>query len=173
MVEAAIFVIFPFCMVFAAVSDLLSMSIANRVSVLLAVTFAVIAPMTDMDWQTYGWHFAAGGLVLCVTFALFAIGAMGGGDAKLLAATSLWFGMSMELVSYLTTTAYLGGILAIAVLLLRKSPLVVFVSENPFLRNLANPKVGIPYGITLGIGGLLTYPTSAPMVWALARLTGH
>ncbi|MGO4833182.1 prepilin peptidase [Rhizobiaceae sp. 2RAB30] len=173
MLEAAIFVIFPFCMVFAAISDMMSMSIANRVSVLLVAAFAVIAPMTGMDWQTFGWHFAAGGLVLCVTFSLFAIGAMGGGDAKLLAATSLWFGMSMELVSYLVTTAYLGGVLAIAILLLRGSPLVVFVSENPLLRHLANPKVGIPYGITLGIGGLLTYPNSAPMVWALDRLAGH
>lgn len=173
MLEAAIFVVFPFCMVFAVVSDMLSMSIANRVSVLLVVAFAVIAPLTGTDWQTYGWHFAAGGLVLSVTFALFAIGAIGGGDAKLLAATALWFGMSMELLSYLVTTAYLGGMLTIAILFLRKSPLVVFVSQNPFLRNLADPKLGVPYGIALGIGGLLTYPASAPMAWALGRLAGH
>ena len=64
MLEALIFVVFPFCMVFAAVSDMLSMTIANRVSVMLIVTFAVVAPLTGMDWATYGWHFAAGGLVL-------------------------------------------------------------------------------------------------------------
>ena len=29
---------------------------------------------------------------------------------------------------------------------------------------------GVPYGIALGIGGLLTYPDSPLMVWALARL---
>ncbi len=52
MVEAAIFVIFPFCMVFAAVSDLLSMTIANRVSVILIAAFAVLAPLTGMDWTT-------------------------------------------------------------------------------------------------------------------------
>ena len=64
MLEALIFVVFPFCMVFAAVSDMLSMTIANRVSVVLVATFAVVAPLTGMDWATYGWHFAAAGLVL-------------------------------------------------------------------------------------------------------------
>ena len=64
MLEALIFVVFPFCMVFAAVSDMLSMTIANRVSIMLVATFAVVAPLTGMDWATYGWHFAAAGLVL-------------------------------------------------------------------------------------------------------------
>lgn len=173
MLEASILVIFPFCMVFAAVSDMLSMTIANRVPVLLVAAFAVIAPMTGMDWQTFGWHFAAGGLVLAVTFALFAIGGMGGGDAKLLAATSLWFGMSLELLSYLVTATFLGGLLTIAILALRKSPFVVHASGNLFLRNLADARLGVPYGIALGVGGLLTYPASAPMAWALGRLAGH
>ena len=73
MLEAAIFVIFPFCMVFAAISDMLSMTIANRVSLLLAGSFLVIAPLTGMDWSVYGMHIAAGALVLTVTFGLFAI----------------------------------------------------------------------------------------------------
>ncbi len=59
MLEALIFVVFPFCMVFAAVSDMLSMTIANRVSVLLIAVFAIVAPLTGMDWASFGWHFAA------------------------------------------------------------------------------------------------------------------
>ncbi|BCH28061.1 MULTISPECIES: A24 family peptidase [unclassified Mesorhizobium] len=173
MLEASILVIFPFCMVFAAISDMLSMTIANRVPALLVVAFAVIGPMTGMDWQTFGWHFAAGGIVLAATFALFAVGGMGGGDAKLLAATSLWFGMSLELLSYLVAATFLGGLLTIAILALRKSPLVFHVSDNLFLRNLADERLGVPYGIALGIGGLLTYPSSPPMAWALGRLAGH
>ena len=88
MLEALIFVVFPFCMLFAAISDMLSMTIANRVPVLLVVVFALVAPLTGMDWAAYGGHFAAGALVLAVTFGLFAMGGMGGGDAKLLAATA-------------------------------------------------------------------------------------
>jgi len=170
MLEALIFVVFPFCMVFAAVSDTVSMTIANRVPLLLLVVFAVVAPLTGMGWAAYGWHLAAGGLVLAVTFSLFALGGMGGGDAKLLSATAVWMGFSLQLVEYLVTSAFLGGMLTLAILAYRGSALAVFTGHNMFLRNFADPKGGIPYGIALGIGGLVTYPGSPLMVWALESL---
>ena len=37
----------------------------------------------------------------------------------------------------------------------------------------ADAKTGIPYGIALGIGGLVTYPETPLMVWALGRLAGN
>lgn len=172
MIEAAIFVIFPFAMAFAAVSDMLSMTIANRVSVILVATFLVLAPLTGMDWTTFGWHIAAGMTVLCVTFSLFALGTMGGGDAKLMAATSLWMGFGMPLLEYLTIAALLGGMLTVAILLYRKSPLSIFTGRNMFLRHFADPDVGIPYGVALGVGGLLTYPQTPLVVWAVARMAG-
>jgi len=171
MLEAAILVVFPFCMAFAAISDMLSMTIANRVSVLLVVAFAVLAPLTGMEWAAYGWHFAAGFCVLAVTFTLFAIGGMGGGDAKLIAATAVWFGFSIPLVQYLVITAFLGGVLTVALLAFRKSPLAVYSSRNVFLRHFADSDVGIPYGVALGLGGLVVFPASPLMVWTLARLS--
>lgn len=149
---------------------MLSMTIANRVSVLLVVVFALVAPLTGMEWAAYGWHFAAGALVLAVTFGLFAMGGMGGGDAKLLAATAVWMGLNIQLVQYLVASTLIGGLLTIAILLYRKSPLAAFTGQNPFLRHFADEKTGVPYGIALGLGGLLTYPDSPLMVWALARL---
>lgn len=173
MVQAAIFVIFPFCMVFAAVSDLLSMTIANRVSILLIAAFAVLAPLTGMDWATYGWHFLAGALVLSVTFGLFAVGAMGGGDAKLLTATSIWMGFGFVLLDYLLTAAYMGGILTLLILLFRKSPLAVTHGRNIFLRHLSDKDTGIPYGIVLGAAGLMVFPKSPLVVAALQSLATH
>ena len=170
MLEALISVVFPFCMLFAAISDTLSMTIANRVSVLLVTVFALVAPMTGMDWATYGWHFAAGFLVLAVTFGLFALGGMGGGDAKLLAATALWMGFNIHLLEYLVASTLIGGLLTLAILAYRKSPLAAFTGHNPFLRHFADEANGVPYGIALGIGGLIVYPDSPLMVWALARL---
>lgn len=173
MLEASILIVFPFCMAFAAISDMLSMTIANRIPVFLAASFAVIAPLTGMDWQSFGMHFAAGGMVLAVTFGLFAVGAMGGGDAKLLAAASLWFGFGVELLQYLVTASIVGGLLTIAIMSFRRSLLAAFVSQNMFLRHLADTRLGIPYGIALGIAGLLTYPSSPLMAWALARITAN
>lgn len=173
MLEALIFVVFPFCMVFAAVSDTLSMTIANRVSVILVVTFAVAAPLTGMDWTNYGGHFAAAASVLAVTFVMFAIGGMGGGDAKLMAATALWMGLNFNLLVYLVTSAFLGGMLTLLILYYRKSPLADWTGGNMFLRHFANPTGGVPYGVALGVGGLLTYPDSPLMLWAIERMSGH
>jgi prepilin peptidase CpaA len=170
MLEALIFVVFPFCMLFAAISDALSMTIANRVSLLLVATFVAVAPLTGMDWPAFGLHLAAGAAVLAVTFGLFALGGMGGGDAKLLAATSVWMGFSICLVEYLVIAAFLGGLLTLGVLLYRKSVLADFTRHNPVLRHFANDAVGVPYGIALGLGGLIAYPDSPLMEWALQRL---
>jgi prepilin peptidase CpaA len=170
MLEALIFVVFPFCMVYAAVSDMVSMTIANRVSIILVVVFALAAPLTGMGWTDYGWHFAAAGLVLSVTFAMFAIGAMGGGDAKLLAATALWMGMSMELLQYLVYGAMIGGVLTLLIILYRASPLSALTGNYLLLRHFADKKTGIPYGVALGAAGLLVYPSTPLAIWALDRL---
>ena len=173
MLEALIFVVFPFCMVFAAVSDLLSMTIANRVPLLLIATFLIVAPLTGMEWSEFAWHLAAFALVLSVTFGLFAIGGMGGGDAKLMAATALFMGFGFPLVQYLVVSTLIGGLLTVGLLLYRNSALSVFTGGNVLTRNLADEHVGIPYAIALGSGGLITYADSPLMHWALTHLSGQ
>jgi prepilin peptidase CpaA len=172
MLEAAIFVVFPFCMAYAAISDMLSMTIANRVSLLLAGSFVLIAPMTGMDWQVYGMHLAAGTGMLLITFGLFALGGMGGGDAKLIAATAFWMGLGPELMQYLLYSACAGGALTLFILLYRRSALSVYTGGNLFLRNLADRDVGVPYAIALGVGGILVFPQTALAQWAVAQVAG-
>ncbi len=172
MLEAAIFVIYPFCMVFAAISDTLSMTIANRVSIVLVLAFAIIAPLTGMPLQEFGWHMAAGASVLAVTFILFATGGMGGGDAKLLAATAVWMGFGMTLLQYLVYGSFIGGLLTLAILSYRQSFLSVMTGTNPFLRHFADREAGIPYGLALGAAGLLIYPETPLVQWAVARIAG-
>src|SRR5690606_2034882 len=170
MLAALIFVVFPFCMLFAAISDMLSMTIANRVSLILVGVFLVVAPLTGMAWSDFGLHLAAGAIVLVCTFGLFAIGAMGGGDAKLMAATSVWMGFGICLVQYLLVASVIGGFLTMALLAYRGSALAMLTRHNMFLRHFADENTGIPYGIALGLGGLLTFSGSPLMLWALERL---
>ena len=61
---------------------------------------------------------------------------MGGGDAKLLAATSLWFGFSMDLMVYLLVSSMFGGILTLMILSFRASPVAVFAGQVEFLRRI-------------------------------------
>jgi prepilin peptidase CpaA len=171
--EAIIFVVFPFAMVFAALSDLFTMTIANRVSLLLIATFALVAPFTGMDMATYGMHFAAGALVLACGFIGFAMGGVGGGDAKLLTAVAVWCGFSDVLVEYLLYSAMLGGWLTLSILAYRGS----FIAEQAgarfeFLERIGRKDAGVPYGIALGIGGLIVAHKLPLMAWALERAAG-
>ncbi|MCO6387588.1 prepilin peptidase [Aliihoeflea sp. 40Bstr573] len=170
MVEALILVIFPFCMVYAAVSDMITMTIANRVSVLLVATFLVVAPLTGMPVAMLGMHVMAAAAVLCVTFALFALGTMGGGDAKLLAATALWMGFGMPLAEYVVVGAVWGGMLTLLILAYRNSPISDVTGNFVLLRNFADRRVGIPYGIALGAAGLMVFPSSPMGAWAIQSL---
>lgn len=77
MVEAAIFVILPLCLAMAAFSDILTMTIPNRVSVILAVSYFVVAPLSGMELATIGWSVAAALLVFAGCFTLFALNIMG------------------------------------------------------------------------------------------------
>ncbi|MBE7183155.1 MAG: prepilin peptidase [Methylobacterium mesophilicum] len=165
-------IVFTSCMLCAAVTDLLSMTIRNRVSMILIASFALIAPLAGMDWSVYAMHWAAGLAVLLVTFALFAMGAMGGGDAKLMSATALWMGLGPALVNYVLVASVLGGVLTLAILLLRASPRFILSGTERLLPHLADKKTGIPYGIALGAAGLLSMTESDLLRWALAPFSG-
>src|SRR5258705_9302916 len=80
--DIARLLLFPALMAFAAASDLLTMTISNRVSLALAAGFLVLAPLGGMGLQAMLLHLGAGATVLAVAFACFAMGWMGGGDAK-------------------------------------------------------------------------------------------
>lgn len=170
MLTAIIFVVFPFAMAYALLTDLFSMTIANRVSMILLATFAIVAPLSGMEWMTYFQHFGTGALVLVITFGLFAVGGMGGGDAKLMAVTAVWFGWNPALVQYFLIASLLGGLLTMAILMYRNSNLPVFVGNVGFLQRMAQKNEGIPYGIALGSAGLIVAPQMPLMKSAIEAL---
>src|SRR3974390_869177 len=91
--DAIRLLLFPALMAFAASSDLITMKISNHLSLALAGAFFLLTLVTGMSLPTIGLHLAAAALVLVVTFGFFWQGWIGGGDAKLTAATVLWVGL--------------------------------------------------------------------------------
>ena len=66
------------------------MTVPNRLVLVLTAGFFILAPMVGLGWADIGLHVALAALALLVTFGLFSKGWIGGGDAKLFAATCLW-----------------------------------------------------------------------------------
>src|ERR1700755_314239 len=98
--DVARLMFFPALMAFAAASDLLTMTISNRVSLALAAGFLVLATASGIGLEMMLTHIGAGAMVLVLGFACFAMGWVGGGDAKVAAAAALWFGFA-HLLNYL------------------------------------------------------------------------
>ncbi|WP_279358051.1 A24 family peptidase [Methylobacterium indicum] len=165
MASLCLLVVFPFLMAYAAASDVLTMTIPNRVSLILVAAFVPLAATAGLGWTEIGSHVGAFGLVLTVGFTLFAFGVIGGGDAKLAAATALWLGFE-PLLDYVVNFSLLGGVLALAILYVRGQPLPGFVIAWPFALRLHDRCVGMPYGVALSASALITCP-SAPL-WRLA-----
>jgi prepilin peptidase CpaA len=159
---------FPAAMAYAAASDLLTMTISNKLSIALVLGFYVVALLLGMPATTIGIHSAAGFVVLAVSFSMFAAGWIGGGDAKLVAAVALWLGFD-QLMSYLLLASIFGGILTFALLAVRRYALPTALQEQQWAVRLHAPGTGVPYGIALAAAALITYPHGAVMK-ALAHL---
>jgi len=128
-------------LIVAAWGDIRTRTIPNALN-------AAIALLAPFWWWAHGlalWPdvaMAAGGaLIVFALFAgLFALGAMGGGDVKLLGALALWFA-GIPLLRLLVVMAIAGGAVTLATLLvhrLRRSP--------------GRPE--IPYGVAIALAGL-------------------
>jgi prepilin peptidase CpaA len=155
--EAIALTLFPAMMAFAASSDLLTMTIANRVSVILVVGFALLALMTGMSGAAWLSHGAAALAVLAIVFVFFACGWIGGGDAKLAAATALWFGFA-HLADYLLYASLIGGALTVLLIQFRSMPLPRLFIGRDWAERLHHRDAGVPYGIALAAAALLVYP---------------
>jgi len=155
--EALKLVLFPALMAFAASSDLLTMTISNRLSMALVGAFAILALATGMSLADVGMHLAAGAVVLAVAFGCFSQGWIGGGDAKLAAATALWFGFDY-LLQYLIYASLFGGVLTLILIQFRLLPLPAILARQAWIVRLHEKGAGVPYGIALAAAALAVYP---------------
>jgi prepilin peptidase CpaA len=157
LIELVRLTLFPAMMAFAASSDLLTMTIANRVSLILIGGFAVLALLSGMSGADVISHVEAAAAVLAVAFVCFACGWIGGGDAKLAAVTALWLGFG-SLFNYLVYASLLGGALTILIVQFRTLPLPRVLVGREWAERLHREGAGVPYGIALAAAALLVYP---------------
>lgn len=165
MLEYPLLLIFPAAMAFAAAMDLVTMTIPNRISLALIGAFLLLAPFSGLGWQALLInHVAAGAAVLAIVVGMFALGWLGGGDGKLLAAAALWVGFD-NLLPFLLQMAIFGGLLSVVILGCRGTIPQGALALPHWAERLHNKSTGIPYGIAIGGAGLAIYPQTS---WFLA-----
>jgi prepilin peptidase CpaA len=157
LIEAIKLTLFPAVMAFAASSDLFTMTIANRVSLILVAGFGLLAVLIGMSPGNMLSHVGAAAAVLSVVFLFFTRGWIGGGDAKLAAATVLWLGFA-HLADYLVYASLFGGALTLAIIQFRAMPLPQLFVGREWAERLHRSDGGVPYGIALAAAALLVYP---------------
>jgi len=128
-------------LVFAAVVDVRTFTISNR----LNLTVALLAPVYWLSialapWPGIAIQLAAGSAVFALMAGAFYAGMMGGGDVKLAAALSLWFSPG-SIVKFLVLTSLAGGVVTLAVL-----------ARHRLKGRDGRPQ--IPYGVAIAFGGL-------------------
>lgn len=157
-------VMFPGLMVLSASMDFLTMRIPNPLPALLTLGFFVLAAGC-LSPQAALRDVTCGLAILTMTFAMFSLHWIGGGDAKLAAATALWMGWG-SILDYGVAAALCGGLLTLALLTARARPLPTILARLPALARLHEPETGVPYGVALAVAGLIEYPHTA--IWAAA-----
>lgn len=150
-------VLFAGLLIYAACSDIASLTIPNWVSLAMAGAFPVFAFASGLGPGAIGVHLLFGAGVLALGFFLFQANVIGGGDAKLLAAAAVWTGLG-AFAPFAFWTAAAGGVFALVLMAGRKyAP--AFAAAPPFVYRLLTPKTGVPYGVAIMIGGLMAAPS--------------
>ena len=135
----------------AAAFDLRSRRIPDAFSLAIVVAFGGVLAAGSVGLGAAAWHVLAAALVFAGGAGLFAAGMIGGGDVKLMAASSLWIGWS-DTLRFLLLVALLGGVLAAAALVARRA---LRDDRAAGLRHLLDAEEGLPYGVAIAAAALL------------------
>ena len=144
-------------LIWAAASDLATMTIPNSIVSLFLIGYIVIAPFAGISMLPGLW---SGLLALAGTLVLFSCGWIGGGDAKLFTVTALWLGLD-HLVPLVLATSVAGAMLTIGMLALRSQNYSATWLGRPWVARLLDPQRGVPYGIAIAFAGCAVLATSA------------
>ena len=161
---------FPALVIWAAFRDATTMTIPNRLTLLTAAAFAPAALAAGLPLPAWGLALAAGGAALLVGVVMFAMGWIGGGDAKLFAACGLWLGLSAA-APFLLWTALAGGALATLLILGRRASDLLPGFGPAWIQRLLTRGEGVPYGVAIAAGALAAFPASPVGAALQARFT--
>ncbi len=153
-------------LVYAAAYDVLERIIPNWVSIVMALAFLPAAYFAQLTLHEFGWHLLVGLVAFVAGVALFYLKVWGGGDAKLVAAASLWMGVPAGM-TFLAAFAIAGGIVAIPLIIVRRMKIE---PKSERLSKILDVKK-VPYGVAIAAGGFWAAPKSLILMDAWSAIS--
>lgn len=163
--------VFAFLVLLGALSDLSSFKIPNGVSYGLVLLFALQSflvwldtpymPSMSFGVPPFAINLGIGLLVLVVAIVFWRRGYIGGGDAKYLAATSLWMG-PLGVVQFMVVLSALALVMALLLKLSARWGFLVHAGGLPAFIKRIYAKLEdnqLPYGFPIGVAALIMIPT--------------
>lgn len=157
MAELAVFWILPAAFLLAGITDITRYTIPNWLTGAIALTFPVVALLAGVPPIVILLHIGVGIFALGMGMMFFALGWLGGGDAKLVAAAALWAGPGAVWV-FVLAAAVAGGVLTASIIFFRKLPLPEILATRQWIARLHDHEEGVPYGAALAAGALYALP---------------
>lgn len=159
-------IFFPLAMIYAGLMDLATLKIRNHLVLAIGGAWLLLAPLSGFTAAELGASAAVAAAVFVVTFTFFALGWIGGGDAKLAAVTALWFAPEQALL-YFIYTALIGGLLTLAIMQLRTRMLPMTLYKVGWIAQLHDSRSGVPYGAAMAPAALIVFPETAWLAHAV------
>ena len=128
-------------------------------TILMSWVITAIWLIKEWDVQRRPGYLLAGFAGLALGFLLFALGWIGGGDAKLFGGVTLWLGFA-DMMPYALMASIFGGFLTLALLVMRQWPLPGALARQPWILRLHDSRSGIPYGVALAAGAFILLPNT-------------
>ncbi len=135
-------------LVAAGIEDARTREIANGKNAAIALLAPVWWWAIGYGWGDVGVQLLIAAIVFAVFVGTFAMGWMGGGDVKMIAALALWLPLA-RLLDMLMVMSVLGGAITVAMMIDRR-----------WQRRIG--PVEVPYGVAIAAAALLALPAAMP-----------
>lgn len=136
----------------AAISDVADLRIPNRLTLAMAACGLPAVWLLGAGAAALPAAALTGVATLAVAWAMFHLGWLGGGDAKLAAAASLWLGPEAMLV-FVLATALFGAMLAAGLLVLSRSEAALSNVGSRWRTRLTAEAISVPYAVAMAPAG--------------------
>ncbi|MEY4696172.1 MAG: hypothetical protein RIT14_600 [Pseudomonadota bacterium] len=151
--------LFSAAMIYAALRDVLTLSIPDGLILMLVAGWLLLAPAAGLTAQAMALSLGAAAMVFFATVAVHALGWTGGSSMRLATAATLWLG-GEQAGPFLATTLLIGGLAGLVLYTLRSVSLPGRLAGQAWLVRLQSGPAGVPHALAIGLAALLTLPAT-------------